>query len=209
VIENVVDMQKWDRYKEFLRRLHGHGYHVREEIYNSARFGVAQARRRLYIMCDLKREPKLIRSSVRKVRPARLAISLNGQYPAASVRRRKLAKRTRLRIRRAKRQLGLKRSFLLVYYGNDKGGASTGGWQRLNVPLRTVTTVDRFALVRPNGRAGHSIRMLQVPELAKAMGFPARRLRLNHGNRRDKIHLLGNAVCPPVMRAIVRALTRG
>lgn len=206
VIENVVNMRKWDRYEEFLQRLRNLGYHVREEILDSAHFGVPQARRRLYILCDRKLEPKRTRGKIRKMRVARTAISLNGQYPPASVRRRKLAERTQHRIRSAKRKLG-RRAFLLVYYGNDKRGEATGGWQRLNVPLRTVTTLDRFALVRPNGRSGYTIRMLQVRELAKAMGFPPSRLRLKHGTRRDKIHLLGNAVCPPVMRAIVRTLT--
>jgi DNA (cytosine-5)-methyltransferase 1 len=47
--------------------------------------------------------------------------------------------------------------------------------------------------------------MLQPPELQMAMGFPDTFI-LNHGTRRDKIHLLGNAVCPPVMRTIVETL---
>jgi DNA (cytosine-5)-methyltransferase 1 len=52
------------------------------------------------------------------------------------------------------------------------------------------------------------MRMLQVPELQKAMGFPAN-YRLKRGTRRDRIKLLGNAVCPPVMEAIVRTITMG
>src|SRR5439155_531221 len=98
--------------------------------------------------------------------------------------------------------------FLVVYYGTDKGGASMGGWQTLDVPLRTVTTLDRFALVKPRRRHGKTFRMLQVPELVKAMGFlPIRQFRLPQGSRREKIQLLGNAVCPAVMEAIVRKLT--
>jgi DNA (cytosine-5)-methyltransferase 1 len=50
------------------------------------------------------------------------------------------------------------------------------------------------------------LRMLQVPELREAMGFDAA-FRLDCGSRRDKIKLLGNGVCPPVMRSIVEALT--
>ncbi len=52
------------------------------------------------------------------------------------------------------------------------------------------------------------MRMLQVPELKRAMGFSAR-YRLNGGSRRDRIKLLGNAVCPPVMEHVVRTLTNG
>jgi DNA (cytosine-5)-methyltransferase 1 len=44
--------------------------------------------------------------------------------------------------------------------------------------------------------------MLQVPELQKAMGMDG--FSLKEGSRRDQIRLLGNAVCSPVMRAIVR-----
>jgi DNA (cytosine-5)-methyltransferase 1 len=49
--------------------------------------------------------------------------------------------------------------------------------------------------------------MLQVPELKEAMGFPVD-FRLNYGSRREMIKLLGNAVCPPVMKSIVEALAR-
>jgi DNA (cytosine-5)-methyltransferase 1 len=89
----------------------------------------------------------------------------------------------------------------MVYYGTD----GAGGFQRLDRPLRTVTTLDRFALVKPNG-CGHEMRMLQPPELAYAMGFPDAHVWLE-SSRRDRIKLLGNAVCPPVMRDIIMALT--
>ena len=47
--------------------------------------------------------------------------------------------------------------------------------------------------------------MLQVPELARAMGF-RNELILHRGTRNDRVMLLGNGVCPPVMEAVVRAL---
>ena len=74
----------------------------------------------------------------------------------------------------------------------------------MTVPLRTVTTLDRFGLCEPS-RDGATLRMLQVPELARAMGFKDD-LTLRRGSRRDQVMLLGNAVCPPVMEAVVRAL---
>ena len=40
--------------------------------------------------------------------------------------------------------LGAGVPFLIVYYRSD----NVGGWQRLDRPLRTITTVDRFGLVR-------------------------------------------------------------
>jgi DNA (cytosine-5)-methyltransferase 1 len=97
--------------------------------------------------------------------------------------------------------LGTETNFLLVYYGTD----GAGGWQPLDRPLRTVTTVDRFALV-DTSREQPMMRMLQVPELKRAMGF-AETFELPQGTRRERIHLLGNGVCPAVMEAVVRALT--
>jgi DNA (cytosine-5)-methyltransferase 1 len=48
--------------------------------------------------------------------------------------------------------------------------------------------------------------MLQVPELKRAMGFSSN-YKLSRGTRRDRVKLLGNGVCPPVMREIVSSLT--
>ena len=47
--------------------------------------------------------------------------------------------------------------------------------------------------------------MLQVPELKRAMGLEG--FLMLQGNRRDKVKLLGNGVCAPVMKAIIRSLT--
>jgi DNA (cytosine-5)-methyltransferase 1 len=74
----------------------------------------------------------------------------------------------------------------------------------LDAPLRTITTRGHFALVRP-GRGGHEMRMLQVDELRRAMSFP---VWFDFGGctRTETMRLLGNAVCPPVMQAIVETL---
>ena len=45
------------------------------------------------------------------------------------------------------------------------------------------------------------LRVLQVDELRRAMGFP-KQYRFEHGVRRDKIKMIGNGVCPPVMAAV-------
>ncbi len=49
------------------------------------------------------------------------------------------------------------------------------------------------------------LRMLQVPELKRAMGFDET-FRLERGSRRDRIKLLGNGVCPQVIRSIVETV---
>jgi DNA (cytosine-5)-methyltransferase 1 len=48
--------------------------------------------------------------------------------------------------------------------------------------------------------------MLQVEELQRAMGLPDA-YRFGHGSRRDKIKMIGNGVCPPVMEAVIQTLT--
>ena len=50
------------------------------------------------------------------------------------------------------------------------------------------------------------MRMLQPLELAAAMGFPSS-YKWPQSSRREKIRLVGNAVCPPVMKAVLKALT--
>jgi DNA (cytosine-5)-methyltransferase 1 len=204
VIENVVSMRNWSRYTKFKGKLKKLGYHVEEQVLNAMHFGVPQSRRRLFITCDRRRMPPKVKTPARKTRNAREVINFNGKYAYTPLRKKGRAGPTLARARRGFRKLGKKKPFLLVYYGSD----AAGGWQRLNRPLRTITTVDRFALVKPDPKHGHVMRMLQVPELQAAMGMP-RKLKLESGTRRDRIKLIGNAVCPPVMREVVRQLING
>lgn len=83
--------------------------------------------------------------------------------------------------------------FLTAYYGNERGGRS------LHRPIGTITTRDRWAVVR-----GDEMRMISATECRRAMGFPDDYcLPQTH---RDAVHLLGNAVCPPVAADIIRAI---
>jgi DNA (cytosine-5)-methyltransferase 1 len=111
------------------------------------------------------------------------------------------AKNTLVRAKRAMKALGEGVPFLIVYYGSD----GAGGWQPLDRPLRTLTTLDRFGLVEWS-QGEPTLRMLQVPELKRAMGLPAA-FKMNHGTRRDRIKLLGNGVCAPVVTAVLSLLT--
>ena len=203
VIENVSAMKSWQRYKDFLRILTKRSkYHCLPQSLTASDFGVPQRRYRLYILCDRQKKPEPVALKVQQETPAESVLCPNGQYPLSPLKKLGRAEKTIERAERAIEALGRDKPFLMVYYGTDHAG----GWQTLETPLRTITTLDRFALVRPDGEGGHKMRMLQPPELQAAMGFPTE-FKLNHGVRRDKIHLLGNAVCPPVMEAIVRSLT--
>ncbi len=199
VVENVVSMRKWSRYEEFKAELESLGYYLHEQVLNSADFGVPQSRRRLFLLCDREGTPAPISTVDAKKRTASCVVDLNGAYRWTPLRTPHRADATLERAERGIKVLGRDKPFLLVYYGSDK----SGGWQKLSRPLRTITTVDRFAIVKPT-RDGHMMRMLQVPELQKAMGMDG--MKFEHGSRRERIKMIGNAVCPPVMKVVVEHL---
>ncbi len=201
VIENVIHMRPWSGYPELLRALRGAGYRVAEHVLDAADHGVPQRRRRLFLLCDREADPpsRIPKKPGRK--PSATGIlDRPGTWRRSPLDNGRRAPATLARAQRAVASLGSNAPFLIVYYGND----GAGGWQPLNAPLRTITTLDRFGLCEPS-EDGPTLRMLQVPELARAMGFKDD-LILNRGTRRDRIKLLGNGVCPPVMQAAVTAL---
>lgn len=201
VLENVVHMRPWDRYPELKQDLENLGYKLREQVIDASDFGVAQKRRRLFLMADLHKEPSKVVPLPQKKPPTVSSIlDVEGTWPMTPLRTPRRAKGTLERADRAIEKLGSNTPFLIVYYGSD----GSGGWQQLDAPLRTITTVDRFALVIPS-QEGHKMRMLQPSELRRAMGFPDT-YRFPDVSRREQVHLLGNAVCSPVMEAIIKSL---
>lgn len=201
VMENVVHMRPWSRYSELKHGLQNLGYHLQEYVLDAADFGVPQRRRRLFVVGDRARRPSPnLRRRPGRRKSAKSVLDPVGTWKTSALFDERRAVATLKRAERGFHALGEEASFLLVYYGND----GAGGWQPLNRPLRTITTLDRFALVRHNGREPR-MRMLQVPELKRAMGFDED-FELPIGTRRDRIRLLGNGVCPPVMTAVVDSL---
>ena len=202
VVENVTNMQNWSRYTEFVSAIEDLGYNVVAQVLNAQDFNVPQARRRLLLLCDRDRRPGHVKPRARALKPASSFVNRNGMFAYSPLRSEGRAAPTLQRADRAMAAVG-KRPFLLVYYGSD----GAGGWQKLSRPLRTVTTVDRFALVKWR-KSEPVMRMLQVPELKAAMGMP-QKFSVGNRTRRDQIRLIGNAVCPPLMRAVVGSLIRG
>jgi DNA (cytosine-5)-methyltransferase 1 len=95
------------------------------------------------------------------------------------------------------------RAFLIAYFGNEKDGG------QLDLPMRTVTTKDRFGLVTVHGHdyviADIGMRMLVPRELFNAQGFPAE-YRIDIGlTKTAQVRMAGNSVCPPIARALVAA----
>lgn len=99
------------------------------------------------------------------------------------------------------------RAFLIKYYGQGTG-------QDIKAPLDTVTAQDRFGLVTINGTdyqiVDIGLRMLEPRELYGCQGFPDDYIidRDYTGKtypRSEQVRRCGNAVCPPIPAALVRA----
>lgn len=99
------------------------------------------------------------------------------------------------------------RAFLIKYYGQGTG-------QDIKEPLDTVTARDRFGLVTIEGVEYQivdiGLRMLEPRELYGCQGFPDDYI-IDHDYtgktypRSEQVRRCGNAVCPPIPAALVRA----
>ncbi len=99
------------------------------------------------------------------------------------------------------------RAFLIKYYGEGTG-------QDIKDPLDTVTSHDRFGLVAVNGVdyqiVDIGLRMLEPKELYGCQGFPNDYI-IDHDytgkaySRTEQVKRCGNAVCPPLPAAMVKA----
>lgn len=205
IVENVNRMKKWDRHNELIETIEGAGYKVSDLFLNSADFGTPQARKRMFLVCDRNgsriNENDLKASHRRQRKTARQLLAKEGTYTSAPLYKPGRAQATIDRAERAIKELGKGRDFIIVYYGSDYAG----GWQSLDAPLRTVTTIDRFGLVTWRNRKPY-LRMLQPDELLRAMG--ANKHKLTRGSRREKIKLCGNGVCSPVLEIIFRYIKK-
>lgn len=99
------------------------------------------------------------------------------------------------------------RAFLMKYYGQGTG-------QDIKEPLDTITSRDRFGLVTIKGVdyqiVDIGLRMLEPRELYGCQGFPDDYI-IDHDYtgktypRSEQVRRCGNAVCPPIPAALVRA----
>ncbi len=210
IVENVKRMKKWDRHDELIESIRKCGYSVNDLVINAADFGTPQARERMFLVCDKYGSTLNKQDLFAYHKPQSTVWNIldeEGTYKSTPLYTPNRAKPTIKRAERAISELGEGVPFLIVYYSSDYAG----GWQSLDAPLRTVTTVDRFGLVTwQNGRP--YIRMLQPNELIKSMGAGFRPGYKAHslpiGTRREKVKLCGNGVCAPAMEAIFRKIKK-
>jgi DNA (cytosine-5)-methyltransferase 1 len=106
--------------------------------------------------------------------------------------------------------IGEVRAFLIKYFGTDQD-------PRLDEPLHTVTSKDRFGLVTIHGEPYQIVdigmRMLTPRELFRAQGFPDSYIidpifKGKPLSKTSQVRMCGNSVAPPVAAAIIRANCR-
>lgn len=90
--------------------------------------------------------------------------------------------------------ISLVEPLIINYYGN-------GSAKPVSVPLDTITTKDRFALVEA-GILGISYRMFQPHELSAAMSFPSGYK--FSGTKTDVVRQIGNAVPVRTAKALIQ-----
>ena len=197
VVENVPEFLSWELYPAWHAAMSTLGYEMQPHVVDAADLGVPQHRRRLYLVarkwqrvrlslakCPHRGVGSVIRWDAGEWRPW----SLRGR---AALRLHPLSPATVSRIEAGRDRWGER--FTISYYGSEKGGRS------IDAPCGTLTTRDRHAVID-----GGRMRFLTVDEQRDIMGFPPDYLLPKE--RRLATHMLGNAVCPPVMRAIAKAL---
>lgn len=193
VIENVPEFTRWVLYPAWEAAMQALGYQLAPHIIDCADLGVPQNRVRLFLVATRSRSQLWLNLQKQEHIPAHSFIDFDtGRW--SPIRKNGRSKATLARVCRGCRELG-KGRFLIPYYGNGSG--LTG--RSLDRPIGTITTRDRWAVIR-----GNRMRMLTADENLAAMSFPP-------GTRRPEshrltVHMAGNAVPPVAGARIIEAI---
>lgn len=192
LIENVPEFVQWRLFPAWCAAVTAMGYAISPHLVDAADFGVPQHRVRVFIALTKSQHPVQLRVHAQQYVPASTFIDFSaGKW--TPVERPGRATATLARIQSGRASFGDR--FVAPYFGSGSG--LTG--RSLQRPIGAITTRDRWAVVD-----GDRMRMLTVSEGRSAMGFPSH-YQLP-ANKRDAMQMLGNAVCPPVARALIAAL---
>lgn len=184
VVENVPDFRRWRLYPLWREALERLGFRLQEHIVRASHHGAPQRRDRLFIV-GLRNDRRIeLEQSPELPFGPHVEADVGGWRPVA-----KASDGARERIERGRRNFG--RTFLTQHVTGHPGVP-------LDEPIRTITTKDQWAIVD-----GELYRPLTVRETARAMGFPDSYRWPEGSSRRDCITGLGNAVCPPVSKALI------
>lgn len=195
VVENVPMMRNWTLYPTWRDALTRLGYWITENILDASDFGVAQSRKRLFVVGRLDKPAPEIRPRRSVRRAAGDVIDLHaGEWNAIE----SLCGNTRDRVRAVRDAYGW-RDFVLSYQSGSWHDRKPYFGRSLDRPLPTLTGKSTVAVVR-----GDELRMLSIDERRRGMGFPDGYVVL--GKSDECVRILGNAVCPPVMRGVLQAV---
>lgn len=192
VVENVKEFLEWTLYPAWKLSMELLGYTLANHIVDAADYGVPQHRERLLIIGTKSKAPLFLAPPKQPHIPASSFIEWDA-HPWRKVVDKVPA--TQRRVTAGRQRFG--DVFLAPYYGDGSG--LTG--RSLDRPVGTITTVDRWALVR-----GDEIRVLQPSENRAAMGV--RPSFILPKVKREATHMLGNMVPPPLATAFLNELQR-
>lgn len=195
VVENVQEFLEWELFpvwEDALKRL---GYTLSVHIRDAADHGLPQNRVRMFLIATQSENPLVLNLPNMQHVSANSFIRWGNEFKWNLIDKPGRSKKTLARIKAGRKAHG--RRFIAPYYSSGSG--LTG--RSIDRPVGTISTIDRWAVID-----GEFMRMLQPPEIVDAMGFPKDTILPK--NRRDAIHMLGNAVCPPVVTDILEEIKR-
>lgn len=193
VIENVPDFLEWVLYPAWLAGVKALGYSASPHVVDAADHGVPQHRERLFMLLTRSKSPLQLDLPRRPYVAASSFVRFDDECRWSLVNKPKRAAATLARVEQGRKSFGGR--FVMPYYGSGSG--LTG--RCLSRPLGTITTRDRWAVVD-----GDRMRMLNVGENRRAMGFPDDYILPK--SHKMAVHMLGNAVCPPAVFDFLTAL---
>jgi len=191
IVENVPAFGRWQLFHLWWAALGQLGYRLEQMHLTASNHGVPQRRKRLFIV-GTRTGAKITLNQEGKEEPAfGPCVDWDaGHWRSVS----KAGRAVQGRIARAQRVHGPR---CLTQHVTGHPGVS------LDEPIRTITTKDQWAVVD-----GRYYRPLTIRENARAMGFPEHYEWPAESTRTDAIRGLGNAVCPPVARDLIREVER-
>lgn len=190
LVENVPEFVEWVLFPAWRAALEALGYALSIQVWDAADCGVPQNRLRVLVAGVRGKTALQLESPKLEHVPASSFIDFTaGNW--ARINRRGRAPATLERCRAGRATHGER--FLVSYYGSTKGGRA------LSRPIGTITTRDRWAVVN-----GDHMRMASTAEARIAMGFQASYSLTGH--HKTDMHLLGNAIPPPMAEAAIRQM---
>lgn len=189
VIENVPEFSSWLLYPAWADAMNRLGYSLSHNVVDSADHGVPQNRVRLFIVATKSKNP--IQLKLPKLDHVAIGDFIDWEHPKWSpVHKPNRSPATLRRILSGRAVHGER--FLAPYY---KSGSGLTG-RSIHRPVGTITTRARWAVID-----GDRMRMMSAGETRDAMGFPTDYALPS--SDAQAIHLLGNAVPPPVARDFI------